>query len=293
MLLNDDDDRCTRCHVACATPRLFHAASPPDGVKTGCGVVDDLDVNSAGKMAGGLVAIVVLASWLPDARSTQAEPVAVRPVDAAPPAAASPPLLTAASGGDGDSWRDSAGREYRLGMVNAPEVGECFGTEATAARTRLVAAGFAARVYAADRHGREVAVVTSADGTNLNVHLAQLGFVDDRYLAAFRHENPALARELDAAFDRAKADRAGLWGACREAVPQGIAAAPPAKKQAPADGACHPDYVTCIPVKGDGSGRGQANDLDCGDLDGRVQLRRAGTDPYRLDGNDDDGSGCE
>ena len=138
--------------------------------------------------------------------------------------------------------------------------------------------------------------MTSADGTNLNVHLARLGFVDDRHLAEFRHENPALGRELDAAFDEAKADRAGLWGACRQAPPQGIAAAPPpppVKKQAPAGGACHPDYVTCIPVKGDGSGRGQANDLDCGDLDGRVQLRRAGTDPYRLDGSDDDGYGCE
>ena len=106
-------------------------------------------MNPAAKLAGGLVAVVVAASWLPDGRSTEPQRVDVRPVQAtdaaaphdppaaaatssraeptspppAPPAAASAPLLTAASGGDGDSWRDTAGREYRLGMVNAPEVG--------------------------------------------------------------------------------------------------------------------------------------------------------------------------
>jgi endonuclease YncB( thermonuclease family) len=276
------------------------------------------EVNRAARLAGGLVAVVVVASWLPDGRSTDVQPVDVRPVEdsdvAAPAATAAPapatrsappspavadegpPLLVAASGGDGDSWRDTAGREYRLGMVNAPETGECFGGQATAERARLVAAGFRPEVYSTDRYGRQVAVVTTADGTNLNVHLARHGFVDDRYLAQFRHENPVLARELDAAFARAKADGAGLWRACgvQQAAPRGIAAAPPASSQAPAAGrSCHPDYVSCVPVKGDGSGRGQANDLDCGDLDGRVQLRRIGTDPYRLDGSDDDGHGCE
>ncbi len=120
----------------------------------------------------------------------------------------------AASGGDGDSWRDTAGREYRLGMVNAPETDECFGAQATAERRRLVAAGFRTHVYSPDRYGRQVAVVTTADGENLNVHLARHGFADDRYLGQVRHENPALARELDEAFARAKSERAGLWRAC-------------------------------------------------------------------------------
>ena len=274
------------------------------------------------KVVSALVAVVVAASWLPDGRPTGAEPVDVRTVDApgrsgatsvdldppaanpggrAPASAAQPPpataaaaLLRAAGGGDGDSWRDASGREYRLGMVNAPESAECFGAQATAERQRMVAAGFRPEVYSVDRHGREVAVVTTADGTNLNVTLARHGFADDRYLAQFRQENPALAEELDTAFASAKADRAGLWGACGQAAPQGIVAAPPAKKPAPAaGGSCHPQYVTCIPVKGDGSGRGQANDLDCGDIGRRVQLQRGGADPYRLDGSDDDGYGCE
>jgi len=38
---------------------------------------------------------------------------------------ASSPLLMPAGGGDGDSWHDTAGREYRLGLVNTPEYAEC------------------------------------------------------------------------------------------------------------------------------------------------------------------------
>lgn len=140
-------------------------------------------------------------------------------IAAPPPAAASggPPaggLLVANGKGDGDSWKDSAGREYRLGLVNTPEVGECYGSQATAARKRLVMSGFRAAVYTTDRYGRSVSVVTSADGTNVNVWLARHGFADDRYLAQFRAENPALAAQLDPAFGAAKAERAGLWRAC-------------------------------------------------------------------------------
>ncbi|WP_209303774.1 hypothetical protein, partial [Escherichia coli] len=66
------------------------------------------------------------------------------------------PLRAAAAHGDGDSWRDVQGREYRLGLGDAPEVDECFGAEATAERQRLTAGGFRAEVYATDRHGRSV-----------------------------------------------------------------------------------------------------------------------------------------
>lgn len=123
-------------------------------------------------------------------------------------------LLTAASGGDGDSWRDTNGREYRLGLVNTPEYNACYGPQATAARKRLVSGGFRAQVYTSDRYGRLVAVVSTADGTNLNVWLARQGYADDRYFAQYRHENPALSTELDTAFGAAKRERAGLWGAC-------------------------------------------------------------------------------
>jgi endonuclease YncB( thermonuclease family) len=123
-------------------------------------------------------------------------------------------LLQAAGGGDGDSWRDTDGREYRLGMVNTPELDECFGPEARAERQALTADGFRAEVYTTDRYGRLVASVSTSDGANVNVHLARRGFADDRYLDQFRHEHPSLAEELERAFAAARTERAGLWGAC-------------------------------------------------------------------------------
>jgi endonuclease YncB( thermonuclease family) len=123
-------------------------------------------------------------------------------------------LLRPAPGGDGDSWTDAGGREYRLGLVNAPEQDECFGPEATDERRRLTADGFGATVYGTDRYGRGLSVVTLPDGRNLNVHLARQGFADDRYLRHFRAENDRLAAELEPAFAEAKRERRGLWGAC-------------------------------------------------------------------------------
>jgi endonuclease YncB( thermonuclease family) len=122
--------------------------------------------------------------------------------------------LRPAPGGDGDSWTDAGGREYRLGLVNAPEQDECFGPEATDERRRLTADGFGATVYGTDRYGRGLSVVTLPDGRNLNVHLARQGFADDRYLRHFRAENDRLAAELEPAFAEAKRERRGLWGAC-------------------------------------------------------------------------------
>ena len=132
------------------------------------------------------------------------------PVSAAP----GPVLQQCARCGDGDSWKDTSGREYRLGLVNAPETDECFGTQATARRRALLADGFRADVYQRDVHGRGVAVVLTRSGRNVNRVLAQEGMVDDRYLRRFRGENPALARQLDGDVAAAKRARRGLWGAC-------------------------------------------------------------------------------
>ena len=57
----------------------------------------------------------------------------------------------------------------------------------------------------------------------------------------------------------------------------------PPTTQPPAN-QCHPAYVECLPVVGD---------LDCPEIGHLVHLRSIGTDPYRLDGSDDDGLGCE
>lgn len=256
-------------------------------------------MRTSSTLAGVLTALVLVSGCLPDGAGRTDVDVDgddERASTSAPSAQApdpQPDLLQAASGGDGDSWRDTAGREYRLGMVDTPEVGRCFAAEATAERVRRTAGGFRADVYSVDRYGRSVAVVTTADGINLNVRLARHGFASDRYLAQFRHENPSLAADLDAAFAAAKAERAGLWGACGGAGgAQGPAAQPRPAVQGAATSGCHPDYATCIPVQGDGSGHGDANDLDCGQIGQPVQLRQSGVDPYRLDG-DGDGVGCD
>lgn len=197
------------------------------------------------------------------------------------------PLLIAASGGDGDSWHDTHGGEYRLGLVNTPEASECGGAAATAYRKRKLRGGFYARGYTTDTYGRRVSVVYTPDGANLNVLMAREGIANDKYLSQFRDENPQLARELDAAFAQAKARRAGVWGSCSSSRP-----ATPSRPQPLVGSGCHPDYQTCVPVKGDGSGAGSANDLDCGDVGKVVYLRQVGRDPYRLDANGD-GVGCE
>ena len=234
-----------------------------------------------------VAAVVFVGAGLGDEPAGPSVPEAAKeqPLPSKPPATA--PLLQAGPHGDGDSWRDSAGEEYRLGLVNAPEQDECFGAEATAERRRQVATGFRAEAYSVDRYGRSVSVVTTADGRNLNVHLARHGFVDDRYLADFRHEHPELAAELDQAFAEARAHWRGLWSACSgDDAPVAPVAAPAGTT------GCHPDYVTCVLVAGDGSGNGAENDLDCGDVDGPVQARQPGVDPYRLDA-DGDGVGCD
>ena len=196
-----------------------------------------------------------------------------------------PALLHAAPGGDGDSWKDTAGREYRLGLVNAPETNECYGNVATSKRKQLVAGGFRARVYTHDSYGRSVSVVSLPDGTNLNVWLARHGYVNDKYLAQFRFEEPSLAGQLDVAFAAAKREKAGLWSACApKPVVQTLAQQP--------SSSCHPAYSSCVPIMGDGSGSGGANDLDCPDIGEQVQVKQLGVDPYRLDA-DGDGIGCE
>jgi len=104
---------------------------------------------------------------------------------------------------DGDSWVASDGREYRLGMVNAPEALEPCGRIAAGFTRRFLADGFTADAYAQDTHGRQVAEVFNPAGDSLNVALVEAGLSDDRYLDDFRHENPDLARRLDHAFDKA------------------------------------------------------------------------------------------
>lgn len=124
------------------------------------------------------------------------------------------PLLHPGPGGDGDSWRDTAGREYRLGLVDTPEVGDCYADLATTRRRQLVAGGFRADVYTTDRYGRSVADVTTADGTDVNELLAREGLARGSYLAQYRAERPELAARLELALVAARQAGAGLWSSC-------------------------------------------------------------------------------
>jgi micrococcal nuclease len=229
------------------------------------------------------------ASSAPEVDSRTAAPVRPAAGRTAPPARTQAvgvaPLLHAASGGDGDSWKDTRGVEYRLGLVNTPELSECYGETASRKRKQLTAPGFRATSYTTDQYGRRVSVVYLADGTNLNVWLARHGYANDKYLAEFRHENRPLAAQLDAAFAAAKREHAGLWGACATGQPQGFAAAAVSSKpQSQARGNCEPSYPdVCIPPA--------PPDLDCPDISYR-RFKVLAPDPHHFD-SDGDGIGCE
>ena len=140
-------------------------------------------------------------------------------VHAAPNLAISPPrtptpkptptvaLLYVTNQKDGDSFVASNGKEYRLGMVNAPELDEPCGRDAREFSRRFLAAGFSVDAYSSDPYGRQVAEVFGTSGESLNVALAGSGYGDSRYLNQFRRENPDLARRLEAAFAQAKKPR--------------------------------------------------------------------------------------
>lgn len=190
---------------------------------------------------------------------------------------------------DGDSFVASDDIEYRVGLINTPELSECGGAEAADVTYAFLADGFTADPYARDDHARTVARITATDG-DLGVMLAETGYANDRYLARNRDENPAYARQLDLAFDAAEQNDEGLWKSCwRDDID--FPAAPPSAGRADHVGrtgvwGCHPAYRECLP---DGP------DLDCADVGHQVTLRSR-SDPYRLDGNSlfaTDGVGCD
>lgn len=126
----------------------------------------------------------------------------LEPPDQPEPPKPNTPLLRVTVLKDGDSWVASDGREYRLGMVNAPEAMEPCGRDATQFTRQFLADGFRADAYARDPYGRQVAEVFNPTGDSLNVAMAEAGYSDDRFLDNFRRENPGLAKRLDGAFDR-------------------------------------------------------------------------------------------
>ena len=205
------------------------------------------------------------------------------------PAAAEPATVSRVV--DGDTIDVSLHGEVmrvRLILVDTPEVFGtvgCYGEAASAFTQATVPPGtpvFLERdVSQTDRYGRLLRYVYLADGTMLDELLARDGY---GRLATFPPDVKYRER-IAAAEAAARAEGAGLWGACgwRAGGPTATPTTP-----APATGAttaaCDPSYPdVCIPPP--------PPDLDCGDIPYR-RFRVVGNDPHHFD-SDHNGVGCE
>lgn len=172
----------------------------------------------------------------------------------------------------------SSGKRERVRLIgiDTPERGACYADPATAraralAQSRRVVLKGDATQATRDRYGRLLAYVWLPGGKDLGFQLVAGG-----YARVYVYANPfARLTAYRNAEASAKSAAAGQWTACAVRQPK---PAPPAK-------GCHPSYLPCLPVVGD---------LDCADIRamGVAPVRVLGSDPYRLDG-DDDGFGCE
>lgn len=189
---------------------------------------------------------------------------------------------------DGDTIALTSGKRVRLLQIDTPEVGsgECYSRAAAKELRRLVPVASALSLEAdapldlTDRYGRLLRYV-HAGGRNVNVELVRRGAATVYF---YRGERGRYAAQLLAAARTARAQRRGLWGACR-AVWNPNGPATTSGKTAPrARGGCdasYPDVCIAPPPP----------DLDCAEVP-HTNFRVVGADPHRFDG-DDDGRGCE
>jgi endonuclease YncB( thermonuclease family) len=205
------------------------------------------------------------------------------------------PAAVVASVTDGDTLRLTNGQRVRLLQIDAPESGECYGTESRAALLMLAPVGSAVtlevdpRLDRVDRGGRLLRYVRRG-ATNVNLELVRRGAAAPYF---FRGERGLYAARLLAAAKSARAARRGLWSASPS-----TALAPDRQVETscgsqplplvPPSGGCDPNYAgACVPR--------YPPDVDCGDLRSlglALPVRVVGSDPHRLDG-DGDGLGCE
>jgi endonuclease YncB( thermonuclease family) len=195
---------------------------------------------------------------------------------------------------DGDTLdvRLTSGKTERIRLIgiDTPERGACFSTQATtrarqlALSKQVVLRGDATQ-DTRDRYGRLLAYVWLPGGKDLGYQLVAGGFAKV-YVYRDAFQRLAAYRNAGAA---AKGATAGQWKACGAPVPIATPSPTPAPVPVPtpppSGGNCHPSYSPCIPV---------VADLDCADIRalGVAPVRVLGSDPYRLDA-DNDGLGCE
>jgi micrococcal nuclease len=187
---------------------------------------------------------------------------------------------------DGDTLdvRLASGKVERIRLIgiDTPERGACYAAKATE-RARQLAMSKPVVLRGdptqdtRDRYGRLLAYVWIPGGKDLGYQLLAGGFAKVYVYRDAFVRLPAY-RNAEAA---AKGATGGQWKACgtTAAVPVTPAPTPPPSSS------CHPSYSPCLPIVGD---------LDCADIRamGVAPVRVLGSDPYRLDG-DNDGWGCE
>jgi micrococcal nuclease len=187
---------------------------------------------------------------------------------------------------DGDTLdvRLTSGKTERIRLIgiDTPERGACFTSEATArarqlAMSKPVVLRGDATQDTRDRYGRLLAYVWLPGGKDLGYQLVAGGQAKVYvYRNAFERLSAYRKAEADA-----KSAKAGQWRACSPVRPTPVPLATPV----PVASNCHASYSPCLPIVGD---------LDCADIRamGVAPVRVLGSDPYRLDG-DNDGLGCE
>ena len=186
---------------------------------------------------------------------------------------------------DGDTLdvRLASGKteQIRLIGIDTPERGECYAAKATERVRRLallqpvVLRGDRTQ-DTRDRYGRLLAYVWIPGGRDLGYQLVAGGFAK-----VYVYRNPFERLSAYRNAERvARGATGGQWKVARQALLRPIAALTP-----PSGSGCHSSYSPCLPI---------VSDLDCADVRARgvAPVRVLGSDPYRLDG-DNDGLGCE
>ncbi len=138
------------------------------------------------------------------------------------PADAQPVRVVRIIDGDTLQARTEAGTvRIRLLEIDAPEDGACFGDEATEALAAALPVGSTAWVLAdrdpVDRYGRELRYLWNADGAFVNLDMVRQG----NATAVLFEPNDRFIEDMREAEREARAEGAGLWGACTT-VPQAL-----------------------------------------------------------------------
>lgn len=161
--------------------------------------------------------------------------------------------------------------------VHPTEPVECFGPEASAFTERRLEGkdiGLEFDVERLDRYERTLAYIW-LDGHLFNRTLVRRGFAT----VLIYEPNDKYAAKLRTAEEKARAEKRGLWEACR-----GSDGGEGSGDGGTAHGKCDPSYPgVCIPPP--------PPDLDCSDVSHRDFQVKA-PDPHGFDG-DNDGIGCE